>query len=38
MPKALLACAPLDAAIVDRDLTADLELASTLLDELANLT
>jgi histidine ammonia-lyase len=35
---ALSVCAPLDATIVDRDLTADIDLATTLVDQLANLT
>jgi histidine ammonia-lyase len=33
----LALCGGLDAALVDRDLTADLEVASTLVDALADL-
>jgi histidine ammonia-lyase len=36
--EAISVCAPLDAATVDRDLTADIDLATTLVDRLATLS
>jgi histidine ammonia-lyase len=38
LAEAMSVCAPLDAAIVDRDLTADVDLATTLVDQLAKLS